>query len=152
MINNQIPAFLWPEIFKTILRIVNIMSTSILDDRITLYQAFIDQIDPNNKNSRPYILSVKYLYILGTKVYILIQEEHQVKSTKIEPCVEVGILVDYKRKHIYHIYVLSRTGKKIVYILHYRFDKEGYVTEHNDLYEEPNFDINQEPQSKGENP
>jgi len=145
MIDNQIPAFLWPEIFKAILRIVNIMSTLVLDDGITLYQAFMDQVDLNNESSRPHILSVKYLCVLSTKVYVLIQEECRVKSAKIEPCAEVGILVGYEGEHIYCVYILSRAGEKIVCTLYYHFDKEGYVTEYNDLYKEPNFDINQEP-------
>jgi hypothetical protein len=48
----------------------------------------------------PYILDVLYFRVLGYKVYILIKKERQVKSNKITPCAEIGILVGYKNHNI----------------------------------------------------
>jgi len=93
IINNQIPVFLWPKIFKLILKLVNITSILTLKGNITLYKAFINQVDPNNKSKKNYVLSVKHLRILGTKVYILIQKEHHVKNIKTKFYTKIKILV-----------------------------------------------------------
>jgi hypothetical protein len=43
---------------------------------------------------------VSYFRVLGYKVYILIKKEQQVKSNKIIPRTEIGILVGYKNHNI----------------------------------------------------
>jgi hypothetical protein len=47
-----------------------------------------------------YILDVSYFRVLSYKVYIFIKEEQQIKSNKIIPCTEIGILVGYKNHNI----------------------------------------------------
>jgi hypothetical protein len=47
-----------------------------------------------------YIPDVLYFRVLGYKVYILIKKEQQVKSNKITPYTEIGILVGYKNHNI----------------------------------------------------
>jgi hypothetical protein len=57
----------------------------------------IDQVYPDKIL---YILDISYFRVLGYKVYILIKKEQQIKSNKITPCIEIGILVGYKSYNI----------------------------------------------------
>jgi hypothetical protein len=47
-----------------------------------------------------YILDISYFRVFGYKVYILIKKEQQVKSNKIAPRAEIGILVGYESYNI----------------------------------------------------
>jgi hypothetical protein len=76
-----------------------------------------------------YILDISYFRVLGYKVYILIKKKQQVKSNKITPRIEIGILVRYKSHNIWRIYFPGYYRTKVVCSSHIRFDKKGIVTE-----------------------
>ena len=98
MIDQLIPDYLEPEIFLAIVHIMNCTATALLDDTI-LYKEFMNAVDPD-RDHKPYI---GYLYILGYKAYILIPPEDRLRSRKLDPCAEIGILVGYKGEYIYRI-------------------------------------------------
>jgi hypothetical protein len=52
-----------------------------------------------------------------------------VKSNKIAPRAEMGILVGYKSHNIWRVYLPRRHGTKVVCSSHVRFDERGVVTE-----------------------
>jgi hypothetical protein len=57
-------------------------------------------IDQVYLDEAPYMLDILYFRVLSCKVYILIEKEQQVKSNKITPRAEIGILVGYKSYNI----------------------------------------------------
>jgi hypothetical protein len=52
-----------------------------------------------------------------------------VKSNKITPHVEMGILVGYKSYNIWRVYLPGYYGTKVVCSSYIRFDEKGVVTE-----------------------
>jgi hypothetical protein len=76
-----------------------------------------------------YIPDVSYFRVLSYKAYILIKEEQQVKSNKITPRTEMGILVGYKSHNIWRVYLPGRYGTKVVCSSYVRFNERGVVTE-----------------------
>jgi hypothetical protein len=86
----------------------------------------IDQVHPDEA---PHIPDVSYFRVLGCKAYVLIKKEQQVKSNKVTPCTEIGILVGYKSHNIWRVYLPRYHGTKVVCSSHVRFDKGGVVTE-----------------------
>jgi hypothetical protein len=52
-----------------------------------------------------------------------------VKSNKITPRIEIGILVGYKNHNIWRIYLPGYYRTKVIYSSHIRFDERGIVTE-----------------------
>jgi hypothetical protein len=86
-------------------------------------------IDQIHLDKALYIPDVLYFRVFGYKVYILIKKEQQMKSNKIIPRAEIGILVGYKSHNIWRVYLPRRYGTKVVCLSHVRFDKRGVVTE-----------------------
>jgi hypothetical protein len=126
MIDIDIPQFLWPLIFESIILITNRTATSLLKGK-TPYKAFTDEFHPDRDN-RP---SVAHLRVLGCKTYVQIPKERRVISQKVTGRAEVGILVGYEGSHIFRVYVPSRRGpveSKIVRSSNVRFDEGGLIT------------------------
>jgi hypothetical protein len=118
MIEMAIPDFLWPEILKSVVTITNRTATRVLDGK-TLYQAFIDQVEPEVNH----IPCVFYFRVLGCENYVQIPVQDRVLSEKTVPRAEVGIPVGYEGEHIYRVYVPTRRGDKIVRSSNCRFDR-----------------------------
>jgi hypothetical protein len=140
MIDQDIPLFLWPEIYSAMVHITNRCVTSTQDK--TPYQVFLDYMDPGRKH----IPSVSHLRVLGCKVYVMIQKEKRVQSEKLKPRAKVGILVGYEGKHIYRVYLAPENGHgrgKIVRSSHVRFDEGGLITDA-DTWDDPFDDDDQE--------
>jgi hypothetical protein len=72
---------------------------------------------------------VSYFRVFSCKAYVFIEKEQQVKSNKIAPCTEMGILVGYKSHNIWRVYFPGRYGTKVVCSSYVRFDEGGIVTE-----------------------
>jgi hypothetical protein len=100
MIDQSIPVFLWLEIFLAIVIITNRTVTMSLDD-ITPYETFIDEVDPNSRRQHKPFLG--HLRVLGCKTYVLILKETRLRSRKIDPRAEIGILVRYEGEYIYRV-------------------------------------------------
>jgi hypothetical protein len=86
----------------------------------------MDQVYPDEAL---YMLDVLHFRVLGYKVYVLIEEEQQVKSNKVTPYAEIGILVGYKSHNIWRIYLPGCYGTKVVCSFYVRFNERGVVTE-----------------------
>ena len=67
MIGMNIPAFLWPETFQSVIKIMNRTAILNLDD-ITPIEYFLDKIDPDHDHT-PYL---GHLRVLGCKSYVQI--------------------------------------------------------------------------------
>ena len=80
--------------------ITNCIAIASLDDTM-LYKEFMNIVDPD-RDYKPYI---GHLCILGYKAYVLIPPEDRLRSRKLDPCTEIGILVGYKGEYIYWIQV-----------------------------------------------
>jgi hypothetical protein len=65
MIDIDIPQFLWPLIFESIILITNQTAISLLKGK-TLYKAFTDEFHPDRDNR----LLVAHLRVLGCKTYV----------------------------------------------------------------------------------
>jgi hypothetical protein len=76
-----------------------------------------------------YIPDVLYFRVFGYKVYVFIKKEQQVKSNKITPRTEIGILVGYKNYNIWRVYFPGYYRTKVVCSSHVRFDEKDVVTE-----------------------
>ena len=127
MIDLNIPAFLWPMIFDSMIKITNRTATATLEGK-TPYQAVMDEVFPDQDNV-PYI---GHFRVLGCKVYIQIPKERRLNSEKVKAQAELGILVGYEGEHIFQVYVPSRQGppeSKIVRSSNVRFDEGGLITE-----------------------
>ena len=87
MIDQHIPEWLWPEIFRTVILIVNRIATSSVE-KMSLYKAFMNQAEPS-KDHKP---SVAHFRVLGCKTYVLIEPERRVTSRKVAARAELRIL------------------------------------------------------------
>jgi hypothetical protein len=125
MIDQEILAFLWPEITSVIVHVTNRTATSTLQD-VMPWQFVIDQV---YLDEAPHMPDVSYFRVLGCKAYVLIKKEQQVKSNKIAPRTEIGILVGYESHNIWRMYLPGCHGTKVVCSSHVRFDERGVVTE-----------------------
>ena len=76
--------------------VTNRTATASLDDTIP-YEEFMNVVDPD-RDHKPYI---GHLHVLGCKAYVLIPPEDRLRSRKLDPCTEIGILVGYEGEHIY---------------------------------------------------
>jgi hypothetical protein len=105
---------------------MNCTVTVSLDD-ITPYKEFINSVRPG-RDYKPFL---GYLRTLGYKTYVLILKENRLRSWKLDPRTEVGILVGYEGEYIYRIWVPSKGGGigRIIRSLHVRFDKYGLITD-----------------------
>lgn len=119
MIEMGIPSFLWPEIIRAVVAIVNRTATKSVQGK-TPYQAFMDQVEPD---FAPHIPSVSHLRVLGCKAYVQIPIQDRVLSQKTIPRAEIGILVGYQGNHIYRVYVASR--RTIVSSSNVTFDEKS---------------------------
>jgi hypothetical protein len=52
-----------------------------------------------------------------------------VKSNKVTPRAEIGILVGYESHNIWRVYLPKYYGTKVVCLFHVRFDERGVVIE-----------------------
>ena len=59
----------------------------------------MNTVDPD-RDHKPYI---GHLHILGYKAYVLIPPKDRLRSRKLDPCTEIGILVRYEGEYIYRI-------------------------------------------------
>ena len=126
MIDMDIPPFLWPLIFESIVLITNRTATTHLEGK-TPFEALTDEFYPDDDN-RP---SVAHLRVLGCKTYVQIPKEKRVTSEKVKARAEVGILVGYEGNHIFKVYIPTRSGppeSKIVRSSNVRFDEGGLIT------------------------
>lgn len=96
-IDYKIPKQLWPELFKGMVYILNRTATSCVKD-ITPLEAL--KRKTSNTAYRP---SVAHLRVLGCKAYVHIQKERRLRSDKLAPRAEVGILVGFEGDHIYRV-------------------------------------------------
>ena len=133
----RIPKHFWDRILEASIHILNVTWTSTFDGK-TLYQAFYDQAYPDRDN-KP---DVSHLRTLGCDVFINIPPEKRMKSDKMAPHAEKGILLGYQGFHLYVVY--SKVTKKIYVTPHVVFheeysdtaDKEP-ATEFNQVRSEP---------------
>ncbi|KAI0992582.1 hypothetical protein K3495_g15603, partial [Podosphaera aphanis] len=95
MIAMEIPAQLWPEIFAACIYITNRTATSTLKCS-TPIEAFLNQVDPNFEEYQSHKPQVSHLRVLGCRSYVLIPEEKRVRSEKLNPRAELGILIGYE--------------------------------------------------------
>jgi hypothetical protein len=138
MIDLQIPGYLWPEIFISMIQITNRTATVSLDNDITPYEEFMNSVRPG-RDHKPFL---GHLRTLGCKTYVLIPKENRLRSRKLDPRAEVGILVGYEGEHIYRIWVPGKGGGigRIVRSSHVRFDEYGLITDTTDG-SSPDLDI-----------
>ena len=126
IIDLNIPPFLWTHIFSSMVMITNRTATSTID-RKTPYQAFMDQLYPDQDN----VPSVAHFRVLGCKTYVQMPKERRVLSEKVKERAEVGILVGYEGTHIFKVYIPSKRNNRdngIVRSSNVRFDEGGLVT------------------------
>jgi hypothetical protein len=126
IIDLQIPGYLWPKIFIALIQITNRTAIVSLDNDITPYKEFMNSVRP----SRDYKPFLGHLHTLGYKTYVLIPKENRLRSRKLDPRAKVGILVRYKGKHIYRIWVPSKGGGigRIIRSSHVQFNEYGLIT------------------------
>ncbi|KAI0992415.1 hypothetical protein K3495_g15770, partial [Podosphaera aphanis] len=120
IIDQKIPQFLWPEIMRTQIFIVNRVANSALKDE-TPCQALNRLTLGNNE-----IPDLSHLRVLGCKVYVQIPVEKRALSHKLDPRAEIGILVGYEGAHIFRIYIPSR--HTVIRSSNVRFDEDGHIT------------------------
>ncbi|KAI0995961.1 hypothetical protein K3495_g12220 [Podosphaera aphanis] len=120
ILDQKIPQFLWPEIMRTQIYIVNRIATSVLRNE-TPFQA-LNRLTLGNDE----IPDLSHLRVLGCKVYVQIPIERRVLSRKLDARAEIGILVGYEGSHIFRVYVPSR--KNGIRSSNIRFDEDGYIT------------------------
>jgi hypothetical protein len=84
-----------------------------------------------------------HLRTLGYKTYVLIPKENRLRSRKLDPRAEIGILVRYEGEHIYRIWVPGKGGGigRIVRSSHVRFDEYGLITDTTEDGSSPDLDI-----------
>src|SRR5258707_15132093 len=126
MIDLQVPGYLWREIFISMIQITNRTATVSLDD-IPLYEEFMNSVRPN-RNHNPFL---GHLRTLGCKTYVLIPKENRLRSRKLDPRAEIGILVGYEGEHIYRVWIPGKGGSigRIVRSSHVRFDENGLISD-----------------------
>jgi hypothetical protein len=79
---------------------------------------------------------------LGYPIYVLTLEKTRVTNKKLEPYVELGILVGNKSNYIYRVYILSKRRDKIIYSSNCKFDKKGvYTNKYVHLYKSNNNEV-----------
>ncbi|KAI1006112.1 Retrovirus-related Pol polyprotein from transposon TNT 1-94 [Podosphaera aphanis] len=120
ILDQKIPQFLWPEIMRTQIYIVNRVATSVLQNE-TPFQA-LNRLTLGNDE----IPDLSHLRVLGCKVYVQIPIEKRVLSRKLDARAEIGILVGYEGSHIFRVYFPSR--KIVIRSSNIRFDEDGYIT------------------------
>jgi hypothetical protein len=146
IIDMDIPEFLWPIIFESMVEITNKTATSVQEK--TPYEVFLDEFYPEEDNTP----SLAHLRTLGCKTYVEIPKGNRVVGDKTAIRAEVGILVGYEGQHIFKVYVPTRGGgedNKIVRSSNVRFDEAGLITKPLP-YEEDESDL-QQPIIRGEN-
>lgn len=102
ILDQKIPKYLWSEIMRTQIYIVNRVATSVLQGE-TPFQA-LNRLTLGNDE----IPDLSHLRVLGCKVYVQIPVEKRVLSRKLDTRAEIGMLVGYEGSHIFRIYVPSR--------------------------------------------
>ena len=133
IIDKKIPQFLWPEIMRAQVYIINRVATSVLKDE-TPYQALNRLTLGDNKKP-----NLAHLRVLGCKTYVQIPVEKRILSHKLDARAEIGILVGYEGSHIFRIYMPSH--HKVVRSSNVTFDEDGLVTSPED---EPHDEIQPE--------
>lgn len=151
MIGQNIPGYLWPEIFMSIVKITNRTATSNLVD-LTPIEAFMNAVDPPEGEDRKHQPFMGYLRVLGCKTYVLIPQELRQRSHKLEPRAEIGILVGYEGEHIYRVWIPGKKGfaGRIVRTSNARFDENGLITDVTAEGSAPNLDIQVPDESRGD--
>ena len=85
---------------------INRTATTALKD-CTPIEAFERAFKSDTTNCKP---QIGYLRVLGCKAYVYIQKERRVRSEKLEPRAEEGILVGYEGNSIYRVWIPGRKG------------------------------------------
>ena len=151
MISQNIPGWLWPEIFMSMIKVTNRTATLTLED-LTPYEAFMNAVDPPEGKDRKHQPFMGHLRVLGCKTYVLIPQELRQRSHKLEPRAEIGILVGYEGEHIYRVWIPGRKGfaGHIVRTSNARFDENGLVTDVTAEGSGPEVDIQVPDESRGD--
>jgi len=125
MIACQAPTFLWPWFWQTAVDYTN-FTTNNKTTTVgkTPYEAFMDENDPG----KPHTVDLTNLRTPGCKVYVNIPTQRRVKSAKFAPTAEEGILVGWKGRTTYQVYVPSRPGH-----LHQQVIKTGSLVFHENV-------------------
>lgn len=118
ILDRNIPRDLWPEVLKAEVYITNRVATTAL--KVTPYESFMSYFNPE-KDNKP---DLSHLRVLGCRANVHIPQQRRVKSAKLEPRAEVGILVGFEGTHIYRVWIPTRSHK-LVRTSHVTFD-EGY--------------------------
>ena len=92
---------------------------------VTPWQYVMDQVYPDQV---PHVPDVSHIRVLGCKVYILIEKEKRTTLEKVALRAELSILVGYEAYNIQRVYLPHRHGKKVICLLHVRFDEGNMVT------------------------
>jgi hypothetical protein len=74
MIGQNMPGYLWPEIFMSMIKITNRTAISNLEN-LTLYKAFMNAVDLLEGEDRKHQPFMGHLRVLGCKTYVLIPQE-----------------------------------------------------------------------------
>ncbi|RFU26587.1 hypothetical protein B7463_g9757, partial [Scytalidium lignicola] len=100
MIANDILQYLWPEYYKMAIIVGNQLITLILKNN-TPYAEFIKQVNLEG-NCIP---DISNLQVINSKVLVHINANQHVKSQKIAPKAEEGILLSFESNSIYRCWV-----------------------------------------------
>ena len=118
MSDMRIPFFLWPEIFRAVIYILNCITTSVYD-KMTPYEAQSRATTSDASEHKPDNSGIR---VLGSRVLVYIPNERRVKSQKMDARAEEGILVGFEGNHIYRCCISSRPlGYQLVRSSHVRF-------------------------------
>jgi hypothetical protein len=113
-----LPMKLWPYCAKYMVRLQNILSSSVLPGNITPMESWNKDIGYPNT-----IPNVAKLHAFGHPGYIFIPPQKRVKGDKFAPRAKQGHLVGMKGKHIYEMWLPE--SDKIVTTVSVKFDQYG---------------------------
>ncbi|MDB5911072.1 MAG: hypothetical protein JWP34_5189 [Massilia sp.] len=107
MIACKAPYLLWPYFWETAVDCTNfVVNNKTASIEKTPFEAFLDENEPG----KPHSVDLSNLRIPGCKVFVNIAKERRVNSHKFDPVAEEGILLGWKGKTTYQVYVPSRPG------------------------------------------
>ena len=119
MIQKNIPKFLWPEIMRTQMIIINRCATSVLRNETPCQ--YLNRVCLGI-NIKP---DLSHLRVLGCKSYVQIPVQRRVISRKLDDRAEIGILVGYEGQHFFRIYIPSH--QKVIRSSNVRFDENNGI-------------------------
>lgn len=116
----KIPLALWPEVFHSVIFLLNRISTSI-NDNMTPYEAQSRAISPTLSDER-HLPDLSHIRVLGCRVLVYIPDERRVRSRKMDLRAEEGILLGFEGTHIFRCWIPGRAkGFNLVRSSHVRF-------------------------------